>query len=247
MITEPKKRDVVLVVDDSPETLRLLTDALDGAGMTVMVALDGAAAHAHRRPDHARHHPARRGDARHGRLRDLPAAEARRGPEQRPGHLHDRPGRDRAHRARAGSRRRRLRHQADRDRGDAGAHPRASRQCAADAERARRARRLRPLPARRQSPGQDHVGDAAGAEAAGRQSERRQRRRPGAAGAAAAMAGAGAEGKERIESAGRVSFPDHPAAAAALHGQRRPERIPAAARQGCRRTICRRNSPASSA
>ncbi len=44
MITEPKKRDVVLVVDDSPETLRLLTDALDNAGMTVMVAMDGAAA-----------------------------------------------------------------------------------------------------------------------------------------------------------------------------------------------------------
>ncbi|WP_420133086.1 response regulator [Rhodopseudomonas sp.] len=39
-----KKRDIVLVVDDSPETLRMLTDALDGAGMTVMVALDGAAA-----------------------------------------------------------------------------------------------------------------------------------------------------------------------------------------------------------
>ncbi|MBR1123271.1 response regulator transcription factor [Bradyrhizobium lablabi] len=44
MITEPKKRDVALVVDDSPETLRLLTDALDGADMTVMVALDGASA-----------------------------------------------------------------------------------------------------------------------------------------------------------------------------------------------------------
>jgi DNA-binding response OmpR family regulator/DNA-binding CsgD family transcriptional regulator len=44
MIIEPKKRDLALVVDDSPETLRLLTDALDGAGMTVMVALDGAAA-----------------------------------------------------------------------------------------------------------------------------------------------------------------------------------------------------------
>ncbi len=44
MTTEPKKRDVALVVDDSPETLRLLTDALDGAGMTVMVALDGASA-----------------------------------------------------------------------------------------------------------------------------------------------------------------------------------------------------------
>src|ERR1700694_4663276 len=44
MTTEPKKRDVALVVDDSPEALRLLTDALDGAGMTVMVAMDGAAA-----------------------------------------------------------------------------------------------------------------------------------------------------------------------------------------------------------
>lgn len=44
MISDGKKRDVALVVDDSPETLRLLTDALDGAGMTVMVAMDGAAA-----------------------------------------------------------------------------------------------------------------------------------------------------------------------------------------------------------
>ena len=44
MIAESKKRDIALVVDDSPETLRLLTDALDGAGMTVMVALDGTAA-----------------------------------------------------------------------------------------------------------------------------------------------------------------------------------------------------------
>src|SRR5437764_14837201 len=44
MTTEAKKRDVALAVDDSPETLRLLTDALDGAGMRVMVALDGAAA-----------------------------------------------------------------------------------------------------------------------------------------------------------------------------------------------------------
>lgn len=36
--------DIVLVVDDSPDTVRLLTDVLDEAGMTVMVALDGAAA-----------------------------------------------------------------------------------------------------------------------------------------------------------------------------------------------------------
>lgn len=41
-MTIEKKRDTVLIVDDSPETLRMLTDALDGAGMTVMVALDGA-------------------------------------------------------------------------------------------------------------------------------------------------------------------------------------------------------------
>ena len=36
--------NIVLVVDDSPETLRLLTDVLDDAGMTVTVALDGIAA-----------------------------------------------------------------------------------------------------------------------------------------------------------------------------------------------------------
>lgn len=34
-------RDLVLVVDDSPETLRMLTDALEEAGMTVLVARDG--------------------------------------------------------------------------------------------------------------------------------------------------------------------------------------------------------------
>lgn len=34
----------VLVVDDAPDALRLLTDALEAAGMRVMVALDGASA-----------------------------------------------------------------------------------------------------------------------------------------------------------------------------------------------------------
>jgi DNA-binding NarL/FixJ family response regulator len=34
-------RDIVLVVDDSPETLRMLTDALEEAGMTVLVAREG--------------------------------------------------------------------------------------------------------------------------------------------------------------------------------------------------------------
>ncbi len=32
---------IVLVVDDSPETLSLLTDAIEDAGMTVLVAREG--------------------------------------------------------------------------------------------------------------------------------------------------------------------------------------------------------------
>jgi DNA-binding response OmpR family regulator/DNA-binding CsgD family transcriptional regulator len=35
---------VVLVVDDTPDTLRFVNDALDAAGMTVVVAVDGASA-----------------------------------------------------------------------------------------------------------------------------------------------------------------------------------------------------------
>lgn len=38
------QRDIVLVVDDTPETLGLLTDTLEGAGLTVLVATGGAAA-----------------------------------------------------------------------------------------------------------------------------------------------------------------------------------------------------------
>jgi DNA-binding response OmpR family regulator/DNA-binding CsgD family transcriptional regulator len=42
--TEALQRDVVLVVDDTPDTLSLLTYALEAAGMTVLVATDGATA-----------------------------------------------------------------------------------------------------------------------------------------------------------------------------------------------------------
>ena len=35
------KRAVVLVVDDHPDTLQLLIDALDNAGVTVLVATSG--------------------------------------------------------------------------------------------------------------------------------------------------------------------------------------------------------------
>jgi DNA-binding response OmpR family regulator/DNA-binding CsgD family transcriptional regulator len=38
------RRDTVLVVDDTPETLSLLTDTLDQAGYTVLIAMDGEAA-----------------------------------------------------------------------------------------------------------------------------------------------------------------------------------------------------------
>ncbi len=38
---EQHQRDTVLVVDDSPETLGMITDALEGLGVTVLVARDG--------------------------------------------------------------------------------------------------------------------------------------------------------------------------------------------------------------
>lgn len=38
------RRDTVLVVDDTPETLSLLTDTLDHAGFTVLIATDGESA-----------------------------------------------------------------------------------------------------------------------------------------------------------------------------------------------------------
>src|SRR5688572_31692257 len=38
------RRDTVLVVDDTPETLGFLTDTLDHAGFTVLIATDGEGA-----------------------------------------------------------------------------------------------------------------------------------------------------------------------------------------------------------
>jgi DNA-binding NarL/FixJ family response regulator len=39
-----KRRDKILAVDDTPETLGLLTEALEKAGLTVLVARDGESA-----------------------------------------------------------------------------------------------------------------------------------------------------------------------------------------------------------
>ena len=44
MTSAPPRRDTVLVVDDQPDTLRFITDTLDGAGLTVLVATSGTAA-----------------------------------------------------------------------------------------------------------------------------------------------------------------------------------------------------------
>ena len=40
-MTTNQKKDVVLVVDDSPESLSVINDILDQAGFTVLVALEG--------------------------------------------------------------------------------------------------------------------------------------------------------------------------------------------------------------
>ncbi|HKQ83406.1 MAG TPA: response regulator [Steroidobacteraceae bacterium] len=44
MRNETMRRDTVLVVDDTPETLGFLTDTLDHAGFTVLIATDGESA-----------------------------------------------------------------------------------------------------------------------------------------------------------------------------------------------------------
>ena len=42
--TNDVRRDSILVVDDTPETLGFLTDTLDQAGFTVLIATDGESA-----------------------------------------------------------------------------------------------------------------------------------------------------------------------------------------------------------
>jgi CheY-like chemotaxis protein len=50
--------DVVLIVDDVPDNVSLLHDALDESGCTVLVALDGEPRPAARRPGAPRHRAA---------------------------------------------------------------------------------------------------------------------------------------------------------------------------------------------
>ena len=114
-----------------------------------------------RRPGDTGPDPARCRDARHGRLRDLPAAQERAG-RPRPGDLHDGAVGDRARGGGLRGRRRRLRHEADRPRRAAGPHPHPSRQCPRGPERPRRARQFGLLARRDRSGGRSAVVDAAG-------------------------------------------------------------------------------------
>ncbi|EPM43126.1 LuxR family DNA-binding response regulator, partial [Pseudomonas syringae pv. actinidiae ICMP 19099] len=43
-LSQPSDKGVILIVDDTPDNLALLSDALDEAGYMVMVALDGISA-----------------------------------------------------------------------------------------------------------------------------------------------------------------------------------------------------------
>ena len=70
-MAEPQ-RDIVLVVDDSPETLSFLTEAIERSGATVLVAVARRPRPGAGRRDHPGRDPARRDDAGHGRVRDLP-------------------------------------------------------------------------------------------------------------------------------------------------------------------------------
>ena len=140
----------LLVVEDEPNILELLSASLRYAGFEVVTAAAGgeavqAAQRPPARPDRARRHA-----ARHGRLRRDPAAARRRRPY--PGRLPDRPGRHRGQDPRPDPGRRRLRDQAVQpggghrpDPGRAAPDPRRRRRADAAAEvRRPRTRRGQP-------------------------------------------------------------------------------------------------------
>ena len=146
------RRDVVLVVDDTPGTLGVLNEVLEDAGYTVLMAQSAAAAMVVVERVLPRHHPDRRGDAGDGRFRGLPADEAQPGAGGGADRLHDGPHRERGCGARVGGRWRRLRHQAAATGRGRRAHPRASDRRAADTKRAGGAGYGRPLTCSRPTP-----------------------------------------------------------------------------------------------
>ena len=144
--------DVVLIVDDVPDNLSLLHDALDEFGYTVLVATNGEQAlqrAAQAVPDIVLLDAVMPGMDGFEVARRLKADAGHRA---HPDRLHDRPDRDRARARGLRGRRRRLRHQADPADGGAGAHRRARAGRARAPPGAQRARRLRPRDDRRCAP-----------------------------------------------------------------------------------------------
>jgi hypothetical protein len=124
--------DVVLIVDDVPDNLAVLHDALDESGYTVLVATHGEAAlqrAAQARPDIVLLDAMMPGMDGFEVARRLKAARHR----PHPDHLHDRPDRHRIPGGRAGGRRGGLRHQADQAQGGIGPYECPSARCAAGA------------------------------------------------------------------------------------------------------------------
>ena len=136
------RRDTILVVDDTPETLGFLTDTLDHAGFTVLIATDGESALRlieQITPDLVLMDAVMPGLNGFETCRRMKRNKMLGAPA---GDLHDGAHRNRKRARGTGRRRRRLRHQAAGRRRTAGAHPRASRQCA----RRARARAPRSMP-----------------------------------------------------------------------------------------------------
>jgi hypothetical protein len=73
------QRDTILVVDDTPDTLGFLTDALEQANITVLVATDGASAIKTAGACDAGFDSDGCNDAGDGRVRDLPSDQGRSG------------------------------------------------------------------------------------------------------------------------------------------------------------------------
>jgi two-component system cell cycle response regulator len=84
----------ILVVDDVEPNVRLLEAKLTAEYYEVLTARTARRPWPWRRPN-ARHHPAGRHDARHGRVRDLPPAEGRSRDPPHPGGAGHRAGRPR--------------------------------------------------------------------------------------------------------------------------------------------------------
>ena len=121
MTPDDGRPEDILIVDDTPANLRLLSQMLSAQGYRVRAVTSGARALASAQAAAAQPDPARHPHAGDERLRGLRAAEGRRAHPRHPGDLHQRAGRPAGQGAGLQGRRRGLYHQAVPARGGAGA------------------------------------------------------------------------------------------------------------------------------